>query len=185
MSSVTAVPLTTISKASKVKLFAGLAAVLLAGGGLAWAGTEKLVKASLPASSFLERNAKARGVETTESGLQYKVLRASEGAKPTASDVVLVHYEGRLADGTVFDSSYQRRQPAAFPLQGLIPGWTEGIQLMSVGSRYRLWVPPQLGYGPDGAGDGVIPPDSVLEFDVELLEIAPMPAGMPLPDAAE
>ena len=86
---------------------------------------------------------------------------------------MLVQYEGRLTNGTVFDSSYQRRQPAAFPLQGLIPGWTEGIQLMPVGSKFRFWIPPELGYGAEGAGDGVIPPNAVLEFDVELLEIAP------------
>ncbi len=173
--SVTAVPLTTISRGSKIKLFAAIAALGLSGAALAWTGTEKLVRASLPASAFLEKNAKVHGVITTPSGLQYQVLREGQGAKPTAHDVVLVQYEGRLSDGTVFDSSYQRRQPAAFPLQGLIPGWTEGIQLMPVGSKFRFWIPPQLGYGAEGAGDGVIPPNSLLEFDVELLEIAPAP----------
>lgn len=171
--SVTAVPLSTISSASKAKLFAGLAALVLAGGVLAYAGTEKLVKASLPASAFLERNAEAEGVQVTSSGLQYKVLGEGDGPRPTARDIVLVHYEGRLTDGTVFDSSYQRRQPAAFPLRGLIPGWTEGIQLMPTGSKYRFWIPPELGYGAEGAGDGIIPPNSLLIFDVELLEIAP------------
>lgn len=171
--SVTAVPLTTISTGSKIKLAAGAAALVLAGAALAWAGTEKLVRASLPATAFLEKNAKANGVLTTPSGLQYKILRAGNGPKPMVSDVVLVQYEGRLSDGTVFDSSYERRQPAAFPLQGLIPGWTEGIQLMPVGSKFRFWIPPQLAYGEQGAGDGVIPPNALLEFDVELLEIAP------------
>ena len=171
--SVTAVPLTSITRASKVKLFAGVAALMLAGAGLAWAGTEKLVRESLPASAYLEKNARAHGVVTTASGLQYKVLRQGNGPRPTARAIVLVQYEGRLTNGTVFDSSYQRRQPAAFPLQGLIPGWTEGIQLMPVGSKFRFWIPPELGYGPEGAGDGVIPPNAVLEFDVELLEIAP------------
>lgn len=171
--SVTAVPLSTISTGSKVKLFGGLAALVLAGAALAWAGTEKLVRSSLPASAFLEKNAKEHGVITTPSGLQYKILREGQGRKPVASDVVLVQYEGRLSDGTVFDSSYQRRQPAAFPLQGLIPGWTEGIQLMPVGAKFRFWIPPQLGYGAQGAGDGVIPPNALLTFEVELLEIAP------------
>lgn len=173
--SVTAVPLSTISRGSKIKLFAGAVALAVIGAGLAWAGTEKLVRASLPASAFLEKNAKAKGVQTTASGLQYQVLREGDGRKPGPSDVVLVQYEGRLSDGTVFDSSYQRRQPAAFPLQGLIPGWTEGIQLMPVGSKFRFWIPPELGYGAEGAGDGVIPPNALLEFDVELLEIAPAP----------
>src|SRR3546814_17095983 len=100
----------------------------------AYAGTEKLVKASLPASAFLEKNAEAEGVQVTSSGLQYKVLGEGEGPRPTARDIVLVHYEGRLTDGTVFDSSYQRRQHAAFPLRGLPPGWTEGIQLRQTGS---------------------------------------------------
>jgi FKBP-type peptidyl-prolyl cis-trans isomerase FkpA/FKBP-type peptidyl-prolyl cis-trans isomerase FklB len=111
-------------------------------------------------------------MQTTASGLKYEVIRAGSGDKPVASDTVLVHYEGRLPDGTVFDSSYQRGEPAAFPLQGLIPGWTEGIQLMPKGSKYRFVIPPQLAYGPSGAG-GVIPPNATLEFDVELLDIAP------------
>src|SRR3546814_6036173 len=102
--SVTAVPLSTISSASKAKLFAGLAALVLAGGVLAYVGTEKLVKASLPASAFLEKNAEAEGVQVTSSGLQYKVLGEGEGPRPTARDIVLVHYEGRLTDGTVFRS---------------------------------------------------------------------------------
>src|SRR3546814_14604142 len=97
--------------------------------------------------------------------MQYKVLGEGEGPRPTARDIVLVHYEGRLTDGTVFDSSYQRRQPAAFPLRGLIPGWTEGIQLMPTGSKYRFWIPPELGSGAEGAGDGIIPPNSLLRSE--------------------
>lgn len=174
--SVTAVPLTTISSGSKAKLVLGALALALVAATLAWAGTEQIVRRSLPAAEFLARNGKADGVVTTASGLQYKVIRQGNGRKPGPSDVVLVNYEGKLRDGTVFDSSYQRRQPAAFPLQGLIPGWTEGIQLMPVGSKYRFWLPPELGYGAEGAGDGVIPPNAVLEFDVELLEIAPAPS---------
>ena len=104
------------------------------------------------------------------SGLQYKVLKAEEGNKPAATDVVKVHYEGRLLDGTVFDSSYQRGAPAEFPLNGVISGWTEGLQLMTVGSQWELYIPPELAYGDQGAG-GVIGPNSTLIFKVELLEI--------------
>src|SRR3546814_12009987 len=100
-------------------------------------------------------------------------LIVSDACFRSARDIVLVHYEGRLTDGTVFDSSYQRRQPAAFPLRGLIPGWTEGIQLMPTGSKYRFWIPPELGSGAEGAGDGIITPHPLLSSDVALTEIAP------------
>jgi FKBP-type peptidyl-prolyl cis-trans isomerase len=121
---------------------------------------------------FLASNAKAPGVITTSSGLQYNVIREGTGPKPARTDTVLVHYEGRLLDKTVFDSSYKRGQPAAFPLDQVIPGWTEGVQLMPVGSKYHFVVPPALAYGARGAG-GVIPPGAVLEFDIELLAIRP------------
>ncbi|GGE15500.1 hypothetical protein GCM10011529_22340 [Polymorphobacter glacialis] len=138
-----------------------------------WAGTRTQVAAVRTADmAFLATNAGKPGVTTTASGLQYEVLRAGAGPKPAATDTVLVHYEGRLIDGTVFDSSYQRGQPAAFPLDSVIPGWTEGVQLMPTGSKFRFLVPPALGYGSKGAG-GVIPPGAVLEFDVELLAIRP------------
>jgi FKBP-type peptidyl-prolyl cis-trans isomerase FkpA/FKBP-type peptidyl-prolyl cis-trans isomerase FklB len=100
------------------------------------------------------------------------MLAAGEGPTPTVTDTVLVHYEGRLADGTVFDSSYQRGQPAVFGVADVIPGWTEGLQLMRPGGKARFTIPPELGYGARGAG-GVIPPNAVLVFDVELLAIAP------------
>jgi FKBP-type peptidyl-prolyl cis-trans isomerase FkpA len=108
---------------------------------------------------------------TTASGLKYSVIREGDGEKPLPTDLVLVHYEGRLQDGTVFDSSYQRNQPAAFSLAAVVPGFNEGIQLMPTGSKYRFIIPPQLGYGEQGGGP--IPPNATLEFDVELLEIAP------------
>ena len=98
------------------------------------------------------------------------MLKTGEGDKPAATDVVKVHYEGRLLDGTVFDSSYQRGAPAEFPLNGVISGWTEGLQLMTVGSQWELYIPPELAYGPQGAG-GAIGPNSTLIFKVELLEI--------------
>ena len=111
-------------------------------------------------------------MKTTASGLQYEVLTEGQGESPVATDTVAVHYEGKLVDGTVFDSSYQRGEPAVFRLDQVIPGWTEGVQLMKPGAKYRFTIPPELGYGPEGAG-GVIPPNAVLQFDVELLAIAP------------
>ena len=119
---------------------------------------------------FLAENAKREGVQTTASGLQYEVLTAAIGQKPTATDRVRCHYEGRLIDGTVFDSSYQRGEPATFPLNGVIAGWTEGLQLMAIGAKYRFFIPFGLGYGAQGAG-GAIPPYAALVFDVELLGI--------------
>lgn len=117
---------------------------------------------------YLEENAKKAGVTVTASGLQYEVLTAAEGDKPSVSSTVTCHYEGRLIDGTVFDSSYRRGEPASFPLQGVIAGWTEGLQLMAVGSKFRFTIPFNLGYGANGAGQS-IPPYATLVFDVELL----------------
>jgi FKBP-type peptidyl-prolyl cis-trans isomerase len=119
---------------------------------------------------FLAENSKKPGVNVTGSGLQYEVITEGNGPKPTAADSVRVHYEGALTDGTVFDSSYSRGEPAEFPLAAVIPGWTEGLQLMNTGSTYRLFIPSDLGYGPQGAG-GQIPPYSTLVFEVELLGI--------------
>ena len=120
---------------------------------------------------FLQENALRDGVKTTESGLQYEVIKAGKGSKkPTAESTVKVHYEGTLIDGTVFDSSYQRGEPIEFPLNGVIKGWTEGLQLMTVGSIYKLYIPYELGYGERGAG-GSIPPYATLIFKVELLDI--------------
>lgn len=119
--------------------------------------------------AFLTENAKREGVTRLASGLQYEVLTAGDGARPTADDQVRTHYHGTLIDGTVFDSSYQRGQPAEFPVGGVIAGWTEALQLMSVGSKWRLYVPSELAYGAQGVGS--IPPHSVLVFDVELLAV--------------
>ena len=120
--------------------------------------------------NFLAENAKREGVKVTETGLQYEVLTPALGIKPTPTDTVTCHYEGRLIDGTVFDSSYRRGEPASFPLQGVIRGWTEGLQLMSIGSKFRFFIPFDLAYGAQGAG-GSIPPYAALIFDVELIGI--------------
>jgi len=117
---------------------------------------------------FLVENGKKAGVITTSSGLQYEVIKEGTGARPAASDVVKVHYEGKLIDGISFDSSLGGA-PIEFPLDQVISGWTEGLQLMKVGSKYKFYIPPELGYGEGGAGP--IPPNSVLIFDVELLDI--------------
>jgi len=121
-------------------------------------------------NEFLAENSKKPGVIVTGSGLQYEVIQQGNGPKPTAADRVRVHYEGSLVNGTVFDSSYSRGEPLDFSLGGVIPGWSEGLQLMNTGSTYRLYIPSDLGYGPQGAGPQ-IPPYSTLIFEVELLEI--------------
>lgn len=119
---------------------------------------------------FLAENAKKEGVVVLPSGLQYVVLTEGSGRKPSATDNVKCHYEGRLTDGTVFDSSYRRGEPAVFPLNGVIAGWTEGVQLMGEGSKFRFFIPYNLAYGERGAG-GSIPPYAALVFDVELIEV--------------
>lgn len=122
---------------------------------------------------FLAENGQKEGVVTTDSGLQYMVIEEGPDAgapSPTTEDTVNVHYHGMLIDGTVFDSSMERNEPITFPVTGVIPGWTEGLQLMQVGDVYRFFIPSDLAYGPSGAGD-VIPPNATLVFDVELLGI--------------
>ena len=119
---------------------------------------------------FLENNKNKPGVITTKSGLQYEVLREGDGTKPKATDKVRCHYEGTLINGQVFDSSYKRDEPAVFALNQVITGWTEGLQLMSEGAKYRFYIPYLLGYGESGAGE-MIPPYATLIFDVELLKV--------------
>lgn len=122
-------------------------------------------------AAFLARNRGEKGVFSTPSGLQYMVLRQGAGKRPTRGDTVRVNYEGKLLDGSVFDSSYGRGQPAEFPLGGVIAGWQEGLLLMPVGAKYRFWIPSELGYGAAGTPDRSIGPNAVLAFDVELLGI--------------
>ena len=119
---------------------------------------------------FLAENAQKEGVTVLPSGLQYTVIKEGEGRKPKATDRVKCHYEGKLPNGTVFDSSYRRGEPAVFPLNGVIAGWTEGVQLMSEGAKYRFFIPYHLAYGERGAGQA-IPPYAALVFDVELISI--------------
>lgn len=163
--SVTAVPIRPIQKGAVTKLWVGLGALSLAAAGLAWIGTAGH-RAADPAT-FLADNAESDGVVTTASGLQYKVLKAGSGPRPSPADIAVVDYEGRLTDGTVFDASAQHGGPATFPIAGVVPGFSEALQLMQKGATYRIWMPPELGYGSAPQGD-VIPANSVLEFDLTL-----------------
>jgi FKBP-type peptidyl-prolyl cis-trans isomerase len=121
-------------------------------------------------AAYLAENGKKEDVTTTDSGLQYTVMTEGDGAKPGATDTVTVHYRGTLLDGTEFDSSYSRNQPASFGLNQVIPGWTEGVQLMNIGSKYKFVVPYELAYGERGAGQSIGPYETLI-FEVELLEI--------------
>jgi FKBP-type peptidyl-prolyl cis-trans isomerase len=133
--------------------------------------------------TFLAANKSKAGVISLPSGLQYKILQEGTGPKPTAADTVTVNYRGTLLDGTEFDSSYKRGQPVSFPVGGIIKGWTEALLLMPVGSKWQLFIPPELAYGPRQAGPA-IGPNSTLVFEVELLSIQAKPAGPPAPAAA-
>lgn len=123
------------------------------------------------AEAFLAANASKEGVTVLDNGLQYRIIENTDGAKPGAADTVVVHYRGTFIDGTEFDSSYSRNEPAEFPLNAVIPGWQQALQLMPVGSKWEVFIPPALGYG--SGGQGPIPPSSALIFEVELMEIKP------------
>lgn len=164
--SVTAVPLRPITRGALTKLWIGLALLVGIGAFVAIAGTggEKLALKGSP-EAFLAWNKGQDGVVTTASGLQYKVLEPGEGARPTDADVALIGYEGRLADGTVFDSNPQ----APLPVAQVVPGFSEGLKQMQRGGKYRLWIPPALGYGPQSPAPQ-IPANALLIFDVTLLD---------------
>ena len=136
---------------------------------------ETAQKNAAEADKFLAANKSKEGVKTTESGLQYKVLKEGSGAQPKSSDTVTVNYRGTLTDGTEFDSSYKRGQPATFPVGGVIKGWTEALQLMKVGSKFQLFIPANLAYGEQGRPG--IPPNSLLIFEVELMDVKSPQAG--------
>lgn len=188
MSEVTAVPLRPIARGSIAKLWAGVGALAVIAGGVAWAGTGRVVTAAMTPAEFLAANAGETGVAATPSGLQYKALKRGDGPKPGATDVALVEYEGRLAvSGQVFDSSKANGGgPAPLPVAQMIPGVAEGLQLMPTGATYRFWIKPELGYGerdvPDPrTGKVAIPGNSVLEFDITLLAVVPGQPGLGLP----
>lgn len=162
MSNITAVPIPPVRRNHLVWLVVGIVAALIAGAALAWAAPGD------PVESFLAQNAREAGVMETASGLQYKVIEPGSGPTPSDTDVALVMYEGRLRDGTVFDKS---RAPAAFGVAQVVPGFSEGLKLMSKGAKYRFWIKPSLGYGDKASGP--IPANSVLDFDVELLDFLP------------
>ncbi|MBK9329594.1 MAG: FKBP-type peptidyl-prolyl cis-trans isomerase [Sphingobacteriales bacterium] len=144
---------------------------------------QKAAEKALKAKTFLEDNARRPGVKVTQSGLQYEIIHDTTGQKPLATDVVTVHYTGKLVDGKTFDSSVGG-EPATFPLNGVIPGWTEGLQYMSVGSKYKFFIPGNLAYGEQGVQQAGIGPNETLIFDVELLDIkAPAPAIPEVPKA--
>lgn len=132
--------------------------------------SEAAEKNAAAGDKYRADNAKKEGVTTTDSGLQYKEIKAGDGDKPKAGDRVKVHYKGTLINGEVFDSSYERGEPATFPVTGVIPGWVEALQLMNVGDTFQLTIPPEIAYGPQGTGSGIGPNETLL-FDVELLEI--------------
>ena len=134
------------------------------------AAAEKFKETKEKGEAYLAENAKKEGVVTLPSGLQYQVIKEGNGRRPKATDKVKCHYEVMLVDGTLFDSSIQRGEPATFPLNGVIKGWTEGLQLMQEGAKYRFFIPYHLGYGENGAGAS-IPPFAALVFDVELIEV--------------
>ena len=134
------------------------------------AAKEAAAVAIAKGQAFMLQNKSVEGVMTTESGIQYQVLKAAEGRKPSATDMVKVHYKGTTIDGKTFDSSYDRGQPAEFGLNQVIPGWTEGVQLMSEGSKYKFVIPSSMAYGDQGAGQSIGPGETLI-FEVELLEI--------------
>ncbi|MBL0946644.1 FKBP-type peptidyl-prolyl cis-trans isomerase [Brevundimonas sp.] len=156
---------------------AGLLLLSACGNGGGDASADSAARARA-AEYFLTANARAEGVRTTESGLQYKVVNSgpADGIQPDSNDLVRVEYEGSLTNGTVFDSSYQRGAPAVMSPQGLVPGWTEALQMMRPGDEWMLYVPPALGYGEEGRPPA-IPGNSVLVFRVKLLAVAPAPGG--------
>lgn len=161
--SATAVPLRPIAKGSLARLWVAILLVLLAAAVLAWAG---LRKADGGASAFLSANSGEEGVVTTDSGLQYKVVKQGTGNSPTADDIALVSYRGTLIDGTVFDENPQ----AAMPVGAVVPGFSEALQMMKPGGEYKLWIPPELAYGDQVPEGSQIPKNAVLVFDVTLLD---------------
>lgn len=167
--SVTAVPIRPLKKGSLAKLWIGLGVLVLAAGAVAWAGTEGQ-RATDPAT-FFASNAGREGVVTTASGLQIETVQPGTGPQPGPNDIAVIEYEGRLLDGTVFDDSARHGGPAPLPVGGVVPGFSEALQMMRQGGSYRIWIPPALGYGAQVQPGSPIPPNAALDFDVKLVEV--------------
>jgi FKBP-type peptidyl-prolyl cis-trans isomerase len=176
MSDVTAVPLRPVGKSGVAALWIGIGVLLAAGIGGAYAASDKAVMTALPPEQFLAANAKRSGVKTTPSGLEYKVIAPGSGPTPTAQDIAQIDYRGTLTSGTEFDAT-KPGQPVPIPVGQVVPGFAEALMLMPKGAKYRVWIPPQLGYGERAAGP--IPANSVLVFDITMHDFMAMPAGMP------
>lgn len=188
--SVTTVPIQPIKKGSMIKLWLGIIVVVLVAAGLACIGTQEAVATGATNEQFLANNADEEGVITTDSGLQYKVLKPGEGPSPIATDTALVKYEGSLRDGTVFDANEQ----TPMPVGAVVPGFSEALQLMQKGGEYRIWIPSELGYG-EQSPSPALPANSLLIFDVTLIDFISaeqmqalqqqmqqqMPGGMEMP----
>lgn len=177
--SVTAVPIRPIRKGSLTRLWTGLGALGLIAAGVAWAGTDSVVLKD-PAA-YLAHNGSRDGVVTTASGLQIETIREGSGPRIGANDGVLIDYKGRLTDGTVFDSN-EGKGPAPMLVGQVVPGFSEALQLMQPGGSYRIWLPPELGYGANVPPGGPIPPNAVLDFDVAILQVVP-DAALQMPGA--
>lgn len=175
MSEITAVPLLPVGKSGVVALWAGIVLLIVAGVGGAWATTRVAVATALPPAEFMAANGKHHGVRTTASGLEYEVLAPGSGPTPGPADVAQIDYKGSLTSGAEFDAS-KPGQPVALPIGQVVPGFGEALTLMPRGSRYRVWIPPQLGYGERETGP--IPANSVLVFDITMHDFASLPAGV-------
>jgi len=175
MSDVTAVPLRPVGKSGIVALWAGVGLLLAGGVATAYITSEKAVMTAMTPDQFMAANAKRSGVQTTASGIEYEVLTAGNGAKPTTSDIAVVDYKGTLLNGAQFDAS-EPGHPAHLPVAAVVPGFAEALMLMPKGATYRVWIPPQLGYGDHEAGP--IPANSVLVFDLTLEDIQPITPQM-------
>lgn len=175
MSDVTAVPLRPVGKSGIVALWAGVAILLAGGSYAAYVTSEKPVISAMTPEQFMAANAKRAGIQTTVSGIEYKVIKAGNGPKPTANDIAVVDYRGSLLNGVAFDAS-EPGHPARLPVAAVVPGFAEALTLMPKGATYRVWIPPQLAYGDHASGP--IPANSVLVFDLTLEEIQPITPEM-------
>ena len=175
MSEITAVPLRPVGRSGVTALWIGVASLLVLGIGGAIAATRAPVMMAMPPAEFMAANAKKNGVHTTASGLEYQVLKAGTGPAPTINDIAQVDYRGTLTSGAEFDAS-KPGQPVALPIGQVVPGFAEALTLMPRGAKYRVWIPPQLGYGERETGP--IPASSVLVFDITMHDFATIPQGM-------